>query len=877
MQIRSLRRSLVVAAILAAASLQPAIGQSVPGRSNAASAPLSYYFEASELQFDPAIPSPEDFLGYEIGAHHTRHDQFVAYFRELARLSDRATYQEYGETYQRRRLGILTVTSPANHARLEALRQAHLRAAFDPSVPAGDRPIVVNLGYGVHGGETSGPEAALLTAYWLVAGTSPEVLAALEQGIYHIDPVQNPDGRDRHVSWVNGNRSLELSADPLDREHNEGFPGGRTNHYLFDLNRDWLPLENPESQGKIEFHHAWLANVVTDYHEMGTGSTYYFEPSKPIGSWNPLIPERLYTEITLDFAEFYADHLDRIGSLYFTKEQYDNTYPGYGSTYPKFLGGFALTFEQASSRGSIQESSRQGVLTYAYTIRNQVRTSLATVRGALEHRRKLLDYQQEFFSTALREADRYPVKAYVFGDLHDHSKNRLFIEYLLRHRIEVFELGRRTEANGHVFEPGTAWVVPTRQPHYRLVRSIFERTNEYADSTFYDASTWTVSAAYGIPDGELRSNNFPRGQRVAAPPPPPTATVPVSNYAYLLDWREYSAPRALQYLLSRGVRAEGALQPFSSTTDRGRYDYPRGTIVVPVQTQTIDPDALHQLILEASAHAGVAFRSTDTGYSVQGVDLGSGSVRSLSAPSILLVLGGETNSIWHLFDTKVGLPATKVEAASAARANLSRYDVIILPSNAGSAFSGDRLDDLRRWVREGGTLITIRGGATWAIQNGFTPNLRLPEGARASDAEPVRRDLADAAGIRSQAIGGSIWRADLDLTHPLGFGYTRRELDVWRDHNVILPPSRNAFSTVAQLTQDPHVSGYHTVENLERLRGSSSVLADRLGGGSVVLLIDQPNYRGYWYGTHRLLLNAVYFGRHISVPGGGGGPGQSEF
>jgi len=840
--------------------------QGLPTRSNAASAPLSYYFTPEERQFDPSIPSPEEFLGYEIGAHHTRHDRIVDYLKELARLSDRAVYRSLGETYERRELPLLTVTSPANLARLEEIRLTHLQASEDPSIPAGDRPVIVHLATGVHGGETSGPEAALLNAYWLVAGTSPEVLRALDQGVYHVEPVQNPDGRDRHVTWVNGNRSLQLSADPLDREHNEGFPGGRTNHYQFDLNRDWLPLENPESRARVDFHHRWRANVVTDAHEMGTNSTYYFEPSKPYGSWNPLIPERLYTEITLDFAEFYRDHLDAIGSLYFTKEQFDNTYPGYGSTYPKFLGGFALTFEQASSRGSIQESTHHGILTYAYTIRNQHRTGLATIRGALEHRRKLLEYQQEFFSTALTEADDFPVKAYLWGDSHDRTRNRLFLEFLLRHRLEVFELASPVTQGGQTFEPGKAWIVPTRQPHYRLVRSIFETTDTYADSTFYDASTWTVSLAYGVPQAELRSTSFPRGGRVTEVPPPPPPAVPRSDYVYLLDWSDTNAPKALSWLQARGVRGEVATQPFTLQTNEGPRAYVRGTITIPVQVQTVGAEALHVLVEEAAQEAGVTFQSAVTGYSLDGVDLGSARFRPVVAPRILLVAGGEGNTLWHLLDTKVEVPLTRIEAAAFQGADLTRYTVIVVPSG-GLPIGGEGLEDLRRWVRGGGTLIAVRGGVPWAIRNGFTPNLELPE------PEPPtslgRRDWGDAGALRSQAIGGSIWQADLDITHPLGFGYHRRELAVWRDHSTFLAPSRNAFSTVAQLTDDPHLSGYVSAENRERLRKSPSVVADRLGGGGVVLLVDQPNFRGYWYGTNRLFLNAVFFGGLITTPGGG--------
>ncbi len=312
-----------------------------------ARAQTEYFFPAGEA-FDQAIPSPGEFLGYPIGTFHTRHDRIVAYMQELARLSDRASYQEIGMTYEHRVMPVLTVTTPANHARLEAIRREHL-ASLDPNAsPVTGLPAIVHLGYGVHGNEPSSAEAAMLTAYWLVAGTGPEVERYRSEGIFHIEPVLNPDGRDRHTHWANMNRAEPLVADPLDREHNEVWPGGRTNHYWFDLNRDWLPLVNPESKARIDFHHRWRPHLVTDYHEMGSSSSYFFEPTEPGGSWNPLIPERLYTEITETFADYWAKALDEIGSMYFSGDVFDNSYPGYGSTYPNFLGGLAVLFEQAS-------------------------------------------------------------------------------------------------------------------------------------------------------------------------------------------------------------------------------------------------------------------------------------------------------------------------------------------------------------------------------------------------------------------------------------------------------------------------------------------------------------------------------------------------
>ena len=861
-----------------------------PGQEwEAATQPLEYFFPG-DPDFDPAIPSPQEFLGYAIGTHHTRHDRIVAYMEELARLSDRASYQSIGRSIEHRDLPVLTVTSPGNHTRLEDIRETHLQAA-DPAeeaIPPADRPIVVHLGYGVHGNETSSAEVALLTAYWLVAGQGDEVMQALEQGVWHIEPVLNPDGRDRHTNWANMHKGNPFVADPLDREHNEVWPGGRTNHYWFDLNRDWLPLQDPSSRARIDFHHSWKPNVVTDYHEMGTNSTYFFEPTRPQGSWNPLIPEELYTDITLRFADHWAASLDEIGSLYFTKEVFDNTYPGYGSTYPNFLGGLGLVFEQASARGHIQESSHHGVLTFAYAIRNQLRTALATIEASVAERERMLDYQREFYEGALAQAADFPVRGWVFGSEHDHSLNREFLDLLLRHRVEVYRLDQDGEYDGRQFREGAAWVVPVDQPGYRMVRSLFERTDTYADSVFYDASTWTMSLAYGIPHAELRSGPLPQGTQVTqVPAPAGTGSVPQARYAYLLDWGDYYAPKALQYLLARGVRAEAAFEPFTArvetradlpgtgSEDEGTRPFTRGSVSIPVQLQDRSPEELHALVMEAEAATGVPFHTTQTGYSVDGVDLGSGSVRPLGGmPRALMVVGAgisanEAGQVWHLLDTRVGLPLTKVDRDHLGRADLTRYDVVILVSGNYGFMSEGQRTELRQFVERGGTLIGIRGGADWAIGEGFAPRVTeaLDEVESPDPMDLGRVDYGDAAALTgAQRIGGSIYQADLDLTHPLGFGYREREIAVWRDHAFILPPSANPFSTPVQLTAEPHLSGYVSDPNLERLAESASVLADGLGSGTVVLFLDNPNFRGYWYGTNRLFLNAIFFGQHINVP-----------
>jgi hypothetical protein len=846
----------------------------------ATSAGVDYYFPPG-VAFLPDIPSPEDFLGYPIGSFHTRHDRIVAYMQELARLSDRATYQEIGMTYERRPMPVLTVTSPANHARLEEIRERHLAASEPDGDPAAaaDVPVIVHLGYGVHGNETSSSEAALLTAYWLVAGTG-EVDGYLADGVFHIEPNLNPDGRDRHTWWANLNRAEPLVADPLDREHNEVWPGGRTNHYWFDLNRDWLPLVNPESRARIDWHQRWRPNVVTDYHEMGTSSTYFFEPSEPVGSWNPLLPESIYTDITMRFADDWAAALDSLGSLYFTREVYDNSYPGYGSTYPNFLGGLGLVFEQASSRGHIQESGHHGILIFPFSIRNHVRTALATVRVAVEERQALRLYQHDFFAGALEAAESDPVDGWVFGHPQDVSLNRDFIDLLTRHGIAVHELRQPKDMEGNSFRPGMAWVVPAAQPQYRLARSIFERTETFPDSVFYDASTWTVSLAYGMPDAEIRDGGLALGAAITEFEgfAPDDLVVPRSNVAYLLDWRDSEAPRALHALQARGVRAEVASRPFMVQASGAEVALERGAISVPVASQTLDPDALYAAVSEVSRQVGLPFVAATSTYapSPLGPDLGSRSFLPVRAPRVLMPVGEglsgyEAGQIWHLLDQRVGMPVTKVDVTDVGRVEWSRYDALILVSGDLSFLQGDRLEAVRSWIRGGGTLIATRGAAAWAARNGLTPNVEAPSVGRAPGEDAPPRDERieyDRAGELqgAQAIGGSIWEADLDLTHPLGFGYTRRFLPIWRDHSYFFPLPDNPYITVARLTDDPHLSGYVSGANEARLAGSPSVIADQLGRGSVVLLIDNPNFRGYWRGTNRLLLNAIFFGDHIRAP-----------
>ena len=320
----------------------------------------------------------------------------------------------------------------------------------------------------------------------------------LDDAVVFIDPNFNPDGRDRHTHWANMHRAQNLSADPLDREHNEGWPSGRTNHYWFDLNRDWLPLAQVESRNRLKFYNRWLPNVVTDYHEMGTNATYFFEPTKPFGSENPIVPRSNYDGLNNLFAKYYVEALDDIGSLYFTKELFDNSYPGYGSTYPDIHGGLGMVFEQASSRGHLQNTTTEP-LTFAFTIRNHLRTSIATVKAAVENRKLLQDHQRTFFKDALAEGKKSKTQYYVFGDSSDPGRTKAFVNLLLQHRIKTYALESDMNIGQSNFKAGTSFAVPAGQVQYKMVQTFFEPVTSFYDSVFYDASAWTVALAFGMP------------------------------------------------------------------------------------------------------------------------------------------------------------------------------------------------------------------------------------------------------------------------------------------------------------------------------------------------------------------------------------------
>lgn len=835
------------------------------------------YFFKSKGPFAQNIPSPEEFLGYPIGAQHTRHDQIVAYLERLAEVSDRAVLTDYGKTYERRRLVILTISAPENLNRINAIQEIHLKRC-DPNQPepTEDIPILVNLGYNVHGNEPSSSEAAMLTAYTLVAGESDAIKKYREGAIVFVDPTINPDGRDRHTQWANTYQGNPLVSDPMDIEHNEGWPRGRTNHYWFDLNRDWLLGIHPESRGKLNWYHSWYPNVVTDFHEMGTNATYFFEPMKDNGSKNPIMPKENYTTLNEKFAEYFSDDLDEIGSLYFTKERFDGTYPGYGSSYPDLQGGLGLLFEQASSRGHVQDTP-MGQITFPFTIRNQYVSSLATVRASVENKSLLQKYQRSFFTSATQRGAKNSTKGYVFGDAADRNRTNAFIDKLLLHRVKVYQLKSNVSKNGKSFDPGSSYYVPTQQAQYRMVQTMFETYKEYADSVFYDASAWSVANFYNMPYAPV-TGALSTAEEVKEVAPIALPNLNKSSYAYLIPWEDYNTPALLNYVLSKKVKVTSAFKPFSISTNDGVRNFGYGTLMIPVQRQEVDKDTLFDIINTSSKKFNVPVYTAKGGYSTNGVDLGSLEFRALKAPKLAMLVGDgvssyEAGEVWHLLDQRMEMPISKLPLRRIARIDLDKYTNLVMVSGNYAQLDSIQRERIKNWVSKGNTLITIRGASKWAVEKKLVSEKLIASDKPGKSeiknkATSVRQPYVNAPENRGRhQVGGAIFEVELDLTHPLAFGYTRKSLPVYRNSTVWLTPSKNAYSTVAKYTSRPHMDGFITAKNLNKfLKPSASLIVSKIGEGRVIMFADNPNFRGSWYGTNKLFLNALFLGNHISVP-----------
>ncbi len=805
---------------------------------------------------DPDIPSTADVLGFEPGDRHVYHHELVEYFMTLAEASPRVSVEVTGRTHGGRPLILAYFHSDGSSEAIETARQQRREGGRE-----GDGPLVVWLGYSVHGNEASGAPAAMETAWYLAASQDEKVQALLDEAVIVMEPALNPDGIDRFSHWVNNHRGNHPSADPNDREHRESWPNGRTNYYWFDLNRDWLPLVHPESRARLEHYYQWLPHVVTDVHEMGHGTTYFFQPGVPERN-NPLTPEDNF-ELTARLAEYHARALEDAGEPWFTRELFDDYYAGKGSTYPDLTGGIGILFEQASSRGHVMDTPH-GKRTFRDAIANQVATSLSTLEGSLELADELKDFQLRFFEDARAQGRGVDHAGWVIGDGGDKSRALGLVELLIAHDLEVHAVDGPVTIGEEQFDNG--WVVPADQSQYLLARSMLDPLEEFESEVFYDVSTWWLPAAFDLPVETVGGLPAHSGTAMESAPDLdgylPEGNEPV---AWIIPWNQMLAPVALDRLLESDARVRVAKQPLELETDRGTGEFLRGALVLPTGLDQPDLDEL----LAPMAESGLRVYGARGGLVDSGPDLGSPSLRPLEPVRPVLLTGPglsplSAGQIWHWFDHFLERPLVRVEWHRLQGVDLADYTHVILPDGDYSLMPDWLKIQLKTFVEAGGTVIGKQQGAGFASGLEFEPELSRiePEADAENDEEAAetRRAYDDHSDdFARKWIGGAALEMDLDITHPLGFGHDRDRVPVFRRGMTRLAPSDNAYAMAGRYTDEPVLSGYLSDERTEQLSGSPALLADHRGQGLVIRIADDYLFRGYHAGTWRMFANAIYF------------------
>ena len=824
---------------------------------NLLAAPVSNYLP-QEQNYDQAIPTPEQILGFGLGERHIRHAQLVSYFQQLEQDSQRVKITNMGLTNQYRPQLLVTISSPENLAKLPTI----LAERKNPDTKT---PIVIWLGYSVHGDEISGANASLIIAYHLAASEDLAVKTLLENTIIVLEPSVNPDGMDRFVSWVENHHAKTPNADPNHIEHHQGWLTGRTNHYGFDLNRDWLLLSQQESQHRLKYFHLYQPNVLADFHEMGANSSYFFQPGIPSRT-HPLTPKK-NVELTNLLATYHAKALDKQNRLYFSEESFDDFYYGKGSTYPDINGAVGILFEQASSRG-YQQQTENGLLTFEFSIQNHVLTSLSTIEGVWENRQKLAQYRQNFYQQALKAAKKENFNGYLLHEEKDNYRLQAFLSKLQQHQIKVYPLSKDFRHQGKIYTAKNSFYVPLAQDQYRLIQALFNQQTHFKDNTFYDVSGWTMPLAMNISFEKVERT---WGLKLAkqpwqAPVPSIDHNVDHNAYAYIFEWHHFLAPKLLNKLLSQGIKVRVANKAFSSETK----SFSAGSLLIPAGIQT--KKLWRDIVTEASQASNVPLFSLHTGLTVSGIDLGSRSFIDLKPIKILLVGGKgisqyEAGEMLFYLDEMLNIPVTIVEHTRLKNIELSTYSHVLLVDGNYKIFNSAIETKLTSWIKAGGTIIAQKRAAQWLankdilkvdfISKNTIEQLFSTEHLNYQDKEKL---------AAKKRIAGAIFAADLDISHPLAYGYQQNELPVFRNSTLIIEEPSKPFITVGHYQEEPLLSGYADKNLVTTIANTPVLVAHNLKKGRVIAMTDNMVFRGYWLGSAKIIANSLFFAKAFDTP-----------
>lgn len=781
---------------------------------------LEWYIPFEEAVFDAAVPTPAKTLGFEVGERFVEWADVLKYMEALSISSPRVSIKYWGKTFEDRPFVQIVITDPANQKRLEDIRRRHLALSDDPELP-----VVVDLMGSIHGNEASGVNGLMPVAYWYAASLDEKTVELLKHTIIVITPGLNPDGINRFATWVNTNASQGHWVDNNTREILGSAPSARSNHYWMDCNRDWLSAQFPEGKNCVEMYRHWMPNVVLDLHEQSSGKSgvYYFSPGDPMRTYQ-YTPQR-NQDLTDALSAYTQKALESIGTTYFTKKGYDDFFIGKGAAYCDIQGGVGILHEQLSTRGHIKTFEAHGVNTFPQTVRNQSYATFAVTRGAYELRKELLDYQREFFANAGKAVASDPVKGYVFNSRGNKGIAYHFIENLRLHGIGVNEVKDR---------PGT-YAVPFTTDNYYKVKCIFEDITEYADSVFYDISSWSQARAFNL-EYETVTEMPGLGAEIDVPEfPAGTVTGGESTIGYAFEPAEYYVPYMIAALQQKGVKVQVAPDGFTYN----KQTFPAGTLVVPAQ----EYPALYEEIEALAAKCAVDVTSLQTtrkkkGFSLEGIVLKD--VRNPHTAVVYSATSTATGAVWYLLDHRYSMPHSLVDfqKMDAESFNLDRYDVIVLVNTVPSKAEAPKTyEKLEAWVKNGGTLV-LETAAHYAA------------------------DYIGASDVKAETgkgVSGIVLSAEKTAESPLLWGYDFKSIPVFKAKATVWR-APEGVDAVLSWTADPYLSGCVSKENLARIAQTPLLTTTPLGKGVVVSMQEDLNYRSYWYATSHIFTNAIFFG-----------------
>ncbi|WP_262386059.1 M14 family metallopeptidase [Hymenobacter sp. BT491] len=819
-----------------------------------------------------ALQTPDQFLGYKLGSRFTTHADLLRYVDHVVQHSPgRMKLQRYGQTYENRRLEIVQVATPDNMTHLEDIRRNNLRlAGLEGGSPLRQQPPVVWLSYNVHGNESVSSEAVMQVLYDLANPQDQQMQQWLQNAIVIIDPCVNPDGRDRYAMWYNRVHNQMPNASPYSWEHHEPWPGGRYNHYYFDLNRDWAWQTQQETQQRIVLYNQWLPQVHADFHEMGPNNSYYFSPAaKPFHADLTAFQRKFQNVI----GDYNRQAFDKNNWLYFTRETYDLFAPTYGDTWPSFNGAIGMTYEQGGGgpAGIAYARNDGDTLTLAQRIAHHHAASRATIQATVEHRDEIIREFQKYYEQA-RTKPQGEYKSFVLSGASDPGQVKALTQYLDRQQIKYGYAPKRVKTRGFNYTSGKTEsvqieprdvVVSMYQPKSTLVKVLFEPRAALEDSLTYDITAWSLPYAFGLKAYALRDKLDASGKAPSAATVKGSGASSDKPYAYLARWNGLQDVRFLGHLLSQKVKVRVAEEAFESEGQK----YMPGTLIITRTGNESLGARFDQLVRAQADSAGVVVQAIKSGFSTTGGDLGSGSVHFVKQPNVAVVSGQGVDptafgEVWHFFEQQIGYPITVLGSDYLSTVPLQKFDVLILPDGDYSDIYPERnLETLKAWVRGGGKLIALEGASRFlANKKDFLLKTKPADSAATKKTDPYKllRRYGDADRSRAEdRVQGSVYRLQLDNTHPLAFGYGDTYFALLREPLNYRFLGEGGWN-VGVLKKNSYAAGFTGVLARKQLTDTFVLGSQSLGRGQVVYMGDNPLFRAFWQGGKLLFGNAVF-------------------